>query len=306
MRVVFLGNDVWSVPALGSLASAPGLDVVLTVTNEPRPAGRGSSLTPTPVAQAARGIGTPLVETSGVRAGRGLGAVSAARPDVLVVVAYGQILPSEVLDFAPRGSINLHFSLLPRWRGAAPVQHTLLAGDSVTGVTTMLMDEGLDTGPILEQHTTPVLPDEDAGTLGARLADIGAKLLVHTVRSLDQVVPRPQSATEATSAPKLRPEDRVLDWSHGAGALVRRIKACAPDPAARTTFRGRPLNVISAEVVPASASPGSVVSVDERGVVVAAGRAGVLLLAVAPAGRRHMAARDWANGAHFEPDERLG
>lgn len=305
MRVVFLGNDQWSVPSLEALVEARDLEIALVVTNPARPAGRGSALTPTKVAEAARSRSLALTETKSVREADGLEALRVARPDVIVVVAYGELLTPAVLAIAPFGGINLHLSLLPRWRGAAPVQHALLAGDAESGVTTMKMDAGLDTGPLLEQRTERVLPTEDAGTLGARLALVGAELLVHTIRSLDELTPRPQPDTGATSAPKLQPADRALDWSEGAVAIVRRVRAFAPDPGARTTFRESMLNVLAAEPVAGSGPPGEILSVDDLGVVVAAGRGGVRLLVVAPAGRRHMAARDWANGARFVPGERL-
>jgi methionyl-tRNA formyltransferase len=306
MRVVFLGNDAWSVPALEALVDASGLDVVLVVTNPPRPAGRGSVPTMTPVAEAARRGRLALAEVAGVRRAEGFDALVAARPDVLVVVAYGELLTPQVLDVPKRGAINLHFSLLPRWRGAAPVQHVLLAGDATTGVTTMRMDVGLDTGPILEQREEPIRPEDDAGTLGARLAELGAGLLVHTLGSLDQVAPRQQPTAGVTWAPKLTPADRIVDWNEDAEGIVRRVRALAPDPGARTTFRGRPINILRAESVEGSGSPGSILGVDDRGVRIAAGRDGVRLRSVAPAGRRHMSAAEWANGARLGPLERLG
>jgi methionyl-tRNA formyltransferase len=306
MRVVFLGNDAWSVPALEALAGATVLDVVLVVTNPPRPAGRGSVPTMTPVAETARRGGLALAEVEGVRGGEGLDALLAARPDVLAVVAYGVLLTPEVLDVPRSGAVNLHFSLLPRWRGAAPVQHALLEGDATTGVTTMRMDVGLDTGPILEQREERIRPDDDAGTLGARLAGLGAGLLVHTLGSLGQLSPRTQDAAGATWAPKLAPADRIVEWGQDADTVVRRVRALAPAPGARTTFRGRPLNILLAESVEGSGAPGTILGVDDRGVRVAAGRRGVRLRTVAPAGRRHMPATDWANGARFAPRERLG
>lgn len=306
MRVVFLGNDAWSVPALDAVADDAGLEVALVVTNPVRPAGRGSAPTPTPVADRARARGLPLAQVDGVRDGEGLRALRDAGADALAVVAYGELLTPEVLDLAREGAVNLHFSLLPRWRGAAPVQHALLAGDPTTGVTTMLMDRGLDTGPVLEQRATPILPDDDAGSLGGRLAGIGAELLVHTLRTLSEITPRPQDPEAATSAPKLRPVDRELRWDEPAERLVRVVRAFAPAPGGRTTFRGQPLNVLEAEVAAASGGSGEILTLDADGVVVAAGEGAVRLREVAPAGRRHMGAVDWARGARFAPGERLG
>ena len=166
IRAVFMGNDAWSVPTLERLARDDGVDVVLVVTNPPRPAGRGSSLTPTPVADAARRLSLPLDETETTRDDRFVAQLRALDPDVSVVVAYGELLAGDVLDAPRLGSVNLHFSLLPRWRGASPVQHAILEGDAVTGITVMRMDEGMDTGPVLARREEAIRSDDDAGSLG--------------------------------------------------------------------------------------------------------------------------------------------
>jgi methionyl-tRNA formyltransferase len=310
VRVAFLGNDRWSVPALEAIGGEPDLETVTVVTNVPRPAGRGSRPTSTAVAEAADRIGLPLVEADGIRSGAGFEALLSAAADVLVVVAYGHVLPRETLELCRYGAINLHFSLLPRWRGAAPVQHALLAGDATTGVTVMRMDEGLDTGPILNQLVEEIRPEDDAGSLGARLAHNGAMLLTGVLRMLPQggVPARPQDDRFATNAPRLRPEDRVIDWSAPAEAIVRRVRALAPEPGATTRSRGQPLKVLAAapDRREAGGAPGSILSADDRGVLVAAGVGGVRLSDVAPAGRRRMSAAAWARGARFEADERLG
>jgi methionyl-tRNA formyltransferase len=312
LSVAFLGNDPWSVASLEAVAGDPDLEVVLVVTNPAKPAGRGSAPRRTAVAEAADRLGVPLVESDGVRLGAGLDALTHAAPDVVVVAAYGELLTSEVLGLAPHGAINVHFSLLPRWRGAAPVQHAILAGDPRTGVTIMRMDEGLDTGPILSQLEEDVRPDDDAGTLGARLAHLGGMLLVGVLRRLPVEPPpaRAQDERTATWAPRLGPDERRLDWSSPAEALVRLVRAMAPQPGAATTFRGDPLKVHVAGLAhdprPAPAPPGTIEAADARGVLVAAGEGAVRLVEVSPAGRRRMAAADWARGARFEPGERLG
>ena len=316
-RVVFLGNDAWSVPSLEALAAEPWLEVALVVTNPEKPAGRGSALRPTLVAEASQRLGLSLVEVAGVRSGPGLEALRSAEPDVLVVVAYGEILSPEVLGIARWGAINLHFSLLPRWRGAAPVQHALLAGDTVTGVTVMRMDEGLDTGPVLAQREEPIR-DDDAGALGARLATLGAGLLIEVLRTppADDGAPAwretPQDHRRATTAPRPRAEDRRVDWTEPADAIVRRVRAFGPDPAATAVFRDAPLKVFGAEVAQEGLAledvpgvPGGILGADDRGVVVVAGEGSVRLLEVAPAGRRRMPAPDWARGARFAPGETL-
>lgn len=316
MRIAFLGNDPWSVPPLEALAAAPGVEIAVVVTNPPRPAGRGSALTPTAVAEAARRLGLPLVEAEGVRDGPGRAALEAAELGALVVVAYGEILTARVLAIAPLGALNLHFSLLPRWRGASPVQRALLAGDAVTGVTVMGMDEGLDTGPVLAAVEDPIRDDDDAGALGTRLAELGSALLVRTLADLEagRVRPEPQDDAHATYAGKLTAADRGIDWREPDVAVLRRIRALAPSPGATTAFRGQPFKVLSArgiDFVPGRSGeermPGAIAWEDGwPGPLVQTSDGTVLLLAVAPAGRRRMPAADWARGARLEHGERLG
>lgn len=315
MRVAFLGNDLWSVAPLRALVDAPDIEVELVLTNPPRPAGRGSQLTPTAVANAARTLDLPLLEMNRIRDGEGFDALDALEPDAIVVVAYGEILTPDVLDIPRLGAINVHFSLLPRWRGAAPVQRAILEGDEDIGVTVMLMDEGMDTGPILATAETAIGPEEDAGSLGARLAELGAPLLVETLRGLDEgtVEPRSQDHTAATYAPKLLPEERTIDWSQPADAIVQRVRAFAPDPGAVTTFRQGRLKVLVARPDP---GPGGWMLADAPALGEVLGGDGnprvlawpgvVELLEVVPAGRKRMSGEEWARGAKIQPAERLG
>ncbi len=306
LRVVFLGNDPWSVPSLEAVG-ASGHEIVLVVTRVPRPAGRGSRLRPTAVAEAARRHDLPLVEVETVRAGEGFDAVRSARPDVLVVVAYGEILPPDLLHLPSIGPVNVHFSLLPRLRGANPVRAALLEGLPATGVTTMLMDEGLDTGPVLLQAQEPVRDDDDAGTLGGRLAEIGGRLLARTLDLLatGDIVPAPQDHARATVAPKLGPEARKLDWSEDAEAVIRRVRALSPEPAASTRFRDAVLKVFRAEPGPGDGEPGSILVASKDGLVVAAGRGAVRLLEVAPEGRKRMTGPEFVRGYRPREGERL-
>jgi methionyl-tRNA formyltransferase len=315
MRVAFLGNDEWSVPSLRALATTDDVDVELVLTNPPRPAGRGSHLTPTAVAEAAGEMDLPLLEVDRVRDGEGFDALDAREPDAIVVVAYGEILTPDVLDIPRLGAVNVHFSALPRWRGAAPVQRAILDGDEVTGVTVMLMDEGLDTGPILATVETPIGPEEDAGSLGGRLADLGSELLVETLRGLDEgsIEPRSQDHAAATYAPKLLPDERTSDWSQPADAIVRRVRAFAPEPSAVTTFRGGRLKVLRAGTQPAGGYalanvPRKAeirVSEDDTPVVHGVGEDAIVLLEVAPAGRKRMTGAEWVRGARIQPGEQL-
>lgn len=307
VRVAFLGNDLGSVPSLEALAASVH-EVALVVTALPKPAGRGNVPRPTPVAEAAGRLGSPLAEVETVKTGTGFERLAASSPDILAVVAYGEILPHEVLRLPAIAPVNLHFSLLPEFRGASPVQTALLRGLEVTGVTTMVMEPGMDTGPIILQREEPIREADDAGSLGARLAVVGAQLLVESVGRLaaGEVVPTPQDPSQASYAPKLGPGDRVLDWSLSARALVNRCRALSPEPAATTTFRGGGVKVFRAEALEASGEPGRIVQVTKQGVVIAAAPGGIRPLELAPAGRRRMSGADFVNGFRPEVGERFG
>lgn len=295
--MAFLGNDAWSVPSLEALA-ASAHEVVLVVTAEPKPAGRGNELTPTPVAEAARRLGLPLAEVESVKSGAGFKQLSVTAPDVLAVVAYGELLPTNVLNIPTTAPVNLHFSLLPSLRGASPVQTALLLGAEATGVTTIAMDRGLDTGGILYQHEEPIRRDDDAGSLGERLALLGAGVLVQTIDHLSAgpMAPRPQDNSIATFAPKFTAQDRVLDWSNPARVLVNLVRAMSPEPATTTKLGGESLKVFRAQEVGVEGEPGRIVEVSKEGFVVATARGGFRPLEVALAGRRRMSAAEFANG----------
>jgi methionyl-tRNA formyltransferase len=311
LRVAFLGNDAWSVPSLEAIAAEPDLSLELVITNPPKAAGRGSTLTPTAVATAARGLDAAVVEVDGVAKGAGATRLAELAPDVLVVVAYGHLLGRDTLTIAPHGAINLHFSLLPRWRGAAPVQRAIAGGDTLTGVTVMRMDEGLDTGPILNQLEEGVRPEDDAGALGSRLAKIGALLLVGVLRMLPHggVPARTQDPSAVTLAPKITAAERPIVWTRSPEEIVRWVRALSPQPGALATVRGEPVKVLTAALDHqgvAAGPPGTVVGADARGVLVRAGEGGVRLVEVAPAGRKRMDAAAWARGMRFGTDEPIG
>jgi len=307
VRVAFLGNDLWSVPSLEALAASVH-EVALVVTALPKPAGRGNVPRPTPVAGAAGRLGSPLAQVQTVKTGDGFERLEASSPDILAVVAYGEILPHEVLRLPTIAPVNLHFSLLPELRGAAPVQTALLQGLSVTGVTTIVMDEGMDTGAIVLQREEPILDVDDAGSLGGRLATLGAGLLVESIGRLahGSVSRSSQDPALASYARKLGPRDRVLDWSLSARTLVNRCRALSPEPAATTTFRGGGVKVFRAEALEASGEPGRIVQVTKQGVVIAAAPGGIRPLELAPAGRRRMSGADFVNGFRPELGERFG
>ncbi|MGH2739122.1 MAG: methionyl-tRNA formyltransferase [Actinomycetota bacterium] len=309
MNTVFLGNDAWSVPSLEAL-HASRHEVGLVVTREPRPAGRGGKLTPTPVSAAAPHLGLPLAEVATVKQDSGFEALRAAAPEVLVVVAYGEILPRAVLDVPSVSAVNVHFSLLPALRGANPVRKAILDGLDATGVTTIEMDEGMDTGPILLQKEEPIRPDDDAGTLGERLATLGGSVLVETLDGIEsgELQSRAQDDDAATLAPRLTTEDEWIEWARDATAVDRLVRALSPDPGARTTFRGKVLKVFVAtreKAVSREGSAGTILEVRDEGPLVACGKGGVVLTDVLPEGRKRMSGADFVRGYRPEPGDRL-
>jgi methionyl-tRNA formyltransferase len=307
MRVVFLGNDALSVPALEAVASSRH-ELAAVITRRPRPAGRGGSLRPTPVAVVARRRGLRLEETATVREGQGLERLRRADPDVLALVAYGEILPAEVLETPGVAPVNVHFSLLPALRGADPVRWAILAGLEVTGVTTIRMDEGLDTGPILLQAEEPMREEDDAGSLGTRLADLGGRLLVDTLDRLERgdLRERPQDEAGATSAPRLRPDEEWIEWTAPALSVWRQVRALAPQPGARTRFRGGDLKVLRVRPVEAGGPAGSVVESSNDRLVVGCGEGAVAIEEVVPGGRKPMSGPEFARGRRPAIGELLG
>jgi methionyl-tRNA formyltransferase len=306
LAIAYLGNDRWSVPPLEAIAASRH-DVRIVVTRTPRPGRRGGVDVPTPVALAARRLGLPLAEVETARSGEGLEVLTAAAPDILVVVAYGEILPHAVLSIPAIAPVNVHFSLLPALRGASPVRTALLHGLDETGVSTIAMDEGLDTGGILMQAAERIAPEDDAGSLGERLARLGGGLLVRTVERLaaGTIDPVPQDDARATYAAKLTASDRRIDWGRPAEQVVNRVRAFAPDPGATTTMRQAPLKILRARATGGSGIAGEVVAVDADGFVVAAGVGAVRVLDLAPAGRARMSASAFVNGFRPVVGERL-
>lgn len=315
VRVVFLGNAPWSVPSLEALAGSSH-DVIRVITRVARPAGRGSALRPTPVAEAARDLRLPLFEVESVKMGPGFEAIALDGFDVLCVVAYGEILPASVLRLPGMAPVNLHFSLLPELRGATPVQWAILAGMAVTGVSTIRMDEGMDTGPVLGRAEEAIADGDDAGSLGARLAAIGGRLIVDTLDRLadGSLREEEQDESRATYAPKLRPEDRVIRWGEDMAPILRRIRAMAPEPGAETTFRGKRLKILRATgrflrgppSLKSNVVPGTLLAVSGVSLAVHTSHGIVAPLEVQPEGRRRMAVEEFVHGHRPEPGERLG
>ena len=262
MRVVFLGTPEFAVPSLRALAER--FTVLGVVTRPDRPAGRGRLSRPPPVKQTALDLGLPILQPEKIRSPEALAAVAAWAPDVIIVAAFGQILPASLLRAAPHGCLNVHASLLPRWRGASPIQAALLHGDVETGVTIMKMDEGVDTGPILAQRSVLIRADSNTETLTAELAELGARLLLETLPQFaaGKLSPLPQDDRQATLAPRLRGSDAALDPSVPASILVRRVLAFSPRPGARLLWGQETLRVLAARALPGVAGPpGTVVLV---------------------------------------------
>jgi methionyl-tRNA formyltransferase len=300
LRLVFFGTPAAAVPSLLELARRHVVVLVVTQPERGRGAGRAR-----PVAQAASDLEIPVLTPR--RAREAIAEIEASAPDTAAVVAFGQILPMSVLQLFPLGMVNLHFSLLPRWRGAAPVERAILAGDEVSGITTMLLDEGMDTGPLLLSREVPVGLDDRAGELTARMARIGALLLVESIERLaaGSLVPTPQDDSLATSAPKLTPEDGAIDWNAPAVESVRRVRACHPRPGAWTTWRGKRLKVLSASVGEPHGGQlaGRLVGDPLRA---AAADRWVELADVQLEGRHALSGEEFAHGARIRPDEVVG
>jgi methionyl-tRNA formyltransferase len=262
MRVMFYGTPDFALPTLRALLERH--EVVLVVTQPDRPAGRGQRAQASPVKALAVARGLPLLQPPRLRDPGWVEALAACRADVAVTVAFGQILPPAVLRLPARGSINVHASLLPRYRGAAPIAWAIIRGEPETGITTFQMDEGMDTGPILLQRATPIGPEETAGELATRLSALGAAVLVETLDRLDTIVTRPQDEGQASLAPRLRKSDGVLDWMRPAVELAARVRGLNPWPGAMTRAPGGRLMIWRARALAGRGEPGLLMATDGR------------------------------------------
>lgn len=297
-RLVFAGSSDFAVPSLDALL-ADGWEVAGVLTQPDRPAGRRRQLVPTPVGAFARERALAVLTPVSLRPPEAVAAIAALRPEVLVVVDYGLLLPPAILALPPAGCINGHASLLPRWRGAAPIQHAILAGDPITGISIMLMDKGLDTGPVYKMQSTEIGAAETAGELRERLATQCAGLLRTALPEIlaGRLEPRPQDPALATLAGKLHPAAAELDWNGGAAALARQVRAFAPKPGAWTTWGSERLKLQRAiPLAEREGPPGSVWRAGSAGIDVAAGDGSVRVLELQPPGGRVMSARDFLNG----------
>ena len=308
MRVVFLGTPEFAVPTLERLVAA-GHQVLEVVTQPDRPKGRNRDMTPSPVKASALRHGIPVFQPERIRRPEAVERLRALAPDAMVVVGYGQIIPQNIIDIPPLGIINVHASLLPELRGAAPIQWSIARGFERTGVTTMRIDAGLDTGCILERWDTAIGPDETAPELSLRLAEAGADHLLRTLAGLaaGSLVPTPQDGSRATLAPILKKEDGRIDWQSTAQQIHNLIRGFQPWPGAYTSFRGQSLHLWRARLAPQrwGLAPGALVR--DNGVFAIGGDGAALeLLEVQLEGRKKMPAEMFANGHRPTPDDRLG
>lgn len=297
-RVVFMGTPEFAVPTLVSLHEFH--QVVGVVTQPDRPAGRGRQLAASPVKQAALARGLPLFQSESLRPSEAVAQLATWCPDVIVVAAFGQILRAQVLALPPHGCLNVHASLLPRYRGAAPIPAAILAGEAVTGVTIMRMDAGMDTGPILAQAECPITADDTTASLTVRLAELGAQLLVETLPAwlAGTIQARPQDDSLATYCRPLKKADGHLDWSQPAERLDRQVRACDPWPGAYTVWQSQRLRVLRTRAWPewhGEGQPGQVLALD-AGIGVVTGQGVLELLEVQLAGKKPMAGESFARG----------
>jgi methionyl-tRNA formyltransferase len=308
LDLIFCGTPRFAVPTLEELVAA-GFRVHLVVTQPDRPKGRGLELVASPIKQSALKLNLPVTQPDRIKTNDEFRAqLSALQPDAIIVVGYGRIIPQWMLDLPRYGNINLHASLLPKYRGAAPIQWAIANGETVTGATTMRIDVGLDTGDILQQQQLAIAPDDTAETLAPRLAMIGADLVVDTLRALQSgaIHPRPQDNTQATLAPILKKEDGLIDFSRSAPEIYNRIRGFQPWPGAYTKFRGKNLQIIKAHPVNDAVPPAELRADSDRLVVGCAHNTSLELLETQLEGKKRTSAQDFVRGYRPKPAEKLG
>lgn len=310
MNLIFCGTPQFAVPTLEKLV-AEKFSIQLVMTNPDEPRGRGHKVQPSPVKEAALKHGLALYQPARLKADETRSYLQQYHPDAIVIVAYGHIAPQWMIDLPRLGCINLHASLLPKYRGAAPIAWAIIRGEKETGVTTMKIDAGMDTGDMLLERREPIRDDDTTETLGLRLSTIGANLTVETLRKLErgEIAPRPQNHDPATLAPMLKKEDGRIDWTLPSDVLARRVRGLIPWPGAYTSFRGKRLHIWRAEAAAAGGpnlTPGTI-AVEGREAAVACGEGTLLRLQeVQLEGRKRLPVRDFINGARVQSGEKLG
>ncbi len=309
MRLVFLGTPAFAVPSLEALVAA-GHETAAVYTQPDRPKGRGGQVAASPVKEAALRLGLEVRQPLRVRRPEVVADLAALEAEIMVVVGYGQIIPQAILDLPRHGIVNVHASLLPKYRGAAPIQWAIANGERVTGVTTMRIDAGLDTGAILLKRETPIGPEETAVELSARLAPLGAALLIETLAAIENgtIAPVPQDSEQATLAPILTKEDGRIDWNWPAAKIANRLRGFQPWPGAFTTFRGQLFYLTRAfpAALEAGLPPGRLFFNDKRLLAACGGHTALELAEVQLEGRKRMPAAAFANGYRLADNETLG
>ena len=310
MQLVFMGTPDFASASLEALLKSDD-SVVGIVTQPDRPKGRGQILTPSPVKLLAQREQIPLLQPLKMKDPEFLQALASWKPDLIAVAAFGRILPAAILSLPPRGCINVHGSLLPKYRGAGPIQWAIINGETETGITTMLMDEGMDTGAMLLQESIPIAADDTAGTLSPRLAELGGRLLVETIARLKAgtLLPQQQDSSQATLAPLLKKEDGAIDWSLSAAALANRIRGLSPWPGAYTTVVGGDSWTLWRALAlpePATKPPGVIVAVTREAIHVATGEGILAVMELQPANSRRMAVSQYLSGHPVKVGLRLG
>jgi methionyl-tRNA formyltransferase len=311
LRIIFMGTAELSCASLQKLSQAESFQVIAVVTQPDKPKGRDLKLTPSPVKILAEKLNLPVLQPLKARDEKFISELRALQPDLMVVVAYGQILPQSILDLPPHGCLNVHTSLLPKYRGAAPIQWAIADGNAETGVTIMQMDAGLDTGPVLSTRRTPILPTDDSQILHDRLAQLGAELLVETIPDFiaGKIPPQPQPAAGSTYAAKIKKEDAHIDWSKPAGQIWNRLRAFTPWPGAftflQTETKPQLLKIWKAEVVEKSGAAGTVLSADKTGIIIGCGEGALRILELQREGGKRLAAEPFLSGFPIKADEQL-
>lgn len=307
MKIVFFGSPACALPSLNKLLQFGHL-VPLIICQPDKPSGRGKKLTPCPVKRFASERGIPVHQPERLKKdSRAISLISSLKPELAVVVAYGQIIPSSLLEIPPYGFINVHFSLLPRYRGASPVARAILNGDMTTGVTIIRLNEKMDEGDILAMEKVSIFPDETAGELEARLAEIGSEVLINTISNMDKITPRKQDHSKATYAPKINKEDGLIDWKEEASIIERKVRAFNPWPSAFTYFQGKRLKIISGRAILGKNSPekpaGLILAVDKSGIMVCCGKGSVFLItSLQPENKKLMSAYSFSLGQKLKPE----
>lgn len=301
MRIIFMGTPEFSVTVLDALVAA-GHEIACVYTQPPRPAGRGQAERPSPVHARADALGIIVRRPKNLRTPEAQAEFAALDADIAVVVAYGLILPQAVLDAPKRGCLNIHASLLPRWRGAAPIQRAIMAGDSETGVCIMQMEAGLDTGPVLLRRVIPIGQDETAGTLHDRLAALGAAAITEALDGLDTLTPEPQPEMGITYAQKIDKAEARVDWTRPATDIDRQIRGLSPFPGAWTMIGGKRVKLLASRLGQGIGAPGMVLS----GLTIACGQGAVAVTALQPEGKPRMSAEAYLRGARIAPGIVIG